>query len=110
MVMPGGSHRSPQFKMDISALIYHQKDWQRPKRHRIPGHRWQRCGSAPGLPSASVFVHGAISDMRVWNAYRARIAGKRRFIAYTQRYFGTDEWPDKAERFSRETHTEDLID
>jgi pimeloyl-ACP methyl ester carboxylesterase len=62
-----------------------------------------------GTGEPVIFVHGAISDLRVWDAYRARIAGKRRFIAYTQRYFGTGEWPDKGEHFSREIHTEDLI-
>jgi pimeloyl-ACP methyl ester carboxylesterase len=62
-----------------------------------------------GTGEPVVFVHGAISDMRAWDDYRARIAGKRRFIAYTQRYFGSGEWPDKAEHFSRETHAEDLI-
>lgn len=61
-----------------------------------------------GIPV--VFVHGAISDLRAWDAYRSNIALKRRFIAYTQRYFGTAEWQDKAEHFSRETHSEDLIE
>lgn len=62
-----------------------------------------------GTGSPVVFVHGAISDMRVWDMYRPKIADERRFIAYTQRYYGTSEWPDKAEHFSRETHIKDLI-
>jgi pimeloyl-ACP methyl ester carboxylesterase len=40
-----------------------------------------------GIPV--VFLHGAISDLRVWEPYRARIAEDRRFVSYTQRYFGT---------------------
>ena len=56
-----------------------------------------------------VFVHGAISDMRVWDRYKRQLTDERRFIAYTQRYFGTEAWQDKAEHFSRETHIEDLI-
>lgn len=62
-----------------------------------------------GTGEPVVFVHGAISDMRVWDGYRTQIADERRFIAYTQRYFGTDDWSDEAEQFSRETHIEDLI-
>jgi pimeloyl-ACP methyl ester carboxylesterase len=56
-----------------------------------------------------LFVHGAISDARVWDAYSGRIAASGRFVAYTQRYFGTRDWPDNGERFSRETHIADLI-
>ena len=62
-----------------------------------------------GAGTPVVFVHGAISDMRAWDPYRPEIAKERRFIAYTQRYFGTAAWSDKAEHFSRETHIEDLI-
>ena len=62
-----------------------------------------------GAGAPVVFVHGAISDRRVWDAYRPKITGQRRFIAYTQRYFGNGDWPDKAQHFSRETHTTDLI-
>ena len=56
-----------------------------------------------------VFVHGAISDLRVWDAYRPIIADDRRIVAYTQRYFGTGEWPDDGENFQRSTHVDDLI-
>lgn len=56
-----------------------------------------------------VFVHGAISDARVWEGYAERIAGVGRFIAYTQRYFGPSDWPDDGANFSRETHISDLI-
>lgn len=56
-----------------------------------------------------VFVHGAISDMRAWDPYRAAIANERRFVAYNQRYFGTSDWPDDSENFQRSTHIDDLI-
>lgn len=56
-----------------------------------------------------LFVHGAISDARVWNGYADRIAAEGRFVAYTQRYFGTADWPDDGEYFMRETHISDLI-
>lgn len=56
-----------------------------------------------------LFVHGAISDLRVWDPYREMIADERRFVAYTQRYFGTDDWPESTENFQRSTHVDDLI-
>lgn len=56
-----------------------------------------------------VFLHGAVGDLRSWNAYASRIGDNRRFIAYTQRYFGTDAWPDDGKDFSLQTHVKDLI-
>lgn len=55
-----------------------------------------------------VFVPAAIVDHRVWEPYREAIARDHRFIAYTQRYFGTRPWPDDGEQFSSETHSADL--
>ncbi|MDB6179045.1 alpha/beta hydrolase [Paracoccus sp. Z330] len=56
-----------------------------------------------------VFVHGAISDARVWEGYADRISEEGRFVAYTQRYFGTADWPDDGSSFTRDTHIADLI-
>jgi pimeloyl-ACP methyl ester carboxylesterase len=55
-----------------------------------------------------VLVHGAFSDLRVWEPIREEVAKRYRFIAYTQRYFGTDPWPDDGKNFSIETHADDL--
>lgn len=55
-----------------------------------------------------VFVPASIVDLRVWEPYREAIAQEHRFISYTQRYFGTDPWPDDGEQFSTETHAADL--
>lgn len=55
-----------------------------------------------------VFVPAAIVDHRVWEPYREAIAREHRFITYTQRYFGTEPWPDDGEQFSVETHAADL--
>ena len=55
-----------------------------------------------------VFVPAAIVDHRVWEPYREAIAREHRFIAYTQRYFGTDPWPDDGDHYSVETHAADL--
>lgn len=56
-----------------------------------------------------LFVHGAISDHRVWEPYRERIARSHRFLAYDQRYFGAAPWPDDGAGFSADAHAADLI-
>jgi len=55
-----------------------------------------------------VFVHGAFSDLRVWEPVREGIAKRYRFIAYTQRYFGAGSWPDDGKNFSVATDADDL--
>ncbi|WP_282816246.1 alpha/beta fold hydrolase [Halomonas rhizosphaerae] len=55
-----------------------------------------------------IFVPAAIADHRGWEPYRVTIAREHRFITYTQRYFGTEPWPDDGEQFSSETHAADL--
>lgn len=55
-----------------------------------------------------VFVHGAVSDLRTWDMIRDGIASKYRFIAYTQRYFGTRPWNDDGKLFGTATHSDDL--
>lgn len=62
-----------------------------------------------GTGEPIVAVHGASSDLRVWNALAESLPDDWRFIAYTQRYFGADPWPDDGENFSRKTHIADLI-
>ncbi|WP_230849995.1 alpha/beta fold hydrolase [Ralstonia solanacearum] len=59
-----------------------------------------------GLPL--VFVHGYISDHRVWDYQRHIFSAHNRFIAPSQRYFGTRPWPDSGKGFSPSTHVEDL--
>ena len=61
-----------------------------------------------GQGAPVVFVHGAFSDYRVWEPQREAIAQRYRYIALTQRYFGTDPWPDKGEQYSFATHAADL--
>jgi len=55
-----------------------------------------------------VFVHPALLDRRAWESMRESFAGTHRFIAFDQRYFGTAPWPDKGERFSKQTQIDDL--
>jgi pimeloyl-ACP methyl ester carboxylesterase len=72
----------------------------------VSGVRLSYLGQGSGEPI--VFVHGAFSDLRVWEPIREEIAKRYRFIAFTQRYFGTDEWPDDGRNFSVATHADDL--
>lgn len=62
-----------------------------------------------GTGSPVLFIHGAITDMRVWESYVDAISKNRAFIAYNQRYFGTADWPDDGENFQTLTHSDDLI-
>jgi pimeloyl-ACP methyl ester carboxylesterase len=55
-----------------------------------------------------VCVHGAFADLRNWEPQREPIAERYRFIAYNQRYFGPDPWPDDGRRYSLQTHVADL--
>ncbi len=72
------------------------------------------CRAGSGQPI--VFVHGALSDLRVWEPVRAEIAKRNeiatayRFVAYTQRYFGTGAWPDDGRQFGAATHADDLAE
>jgi pimeloyl-ACP methyl ester carboxylesterase len=69
---------------------------------------------AQGSGQPVVFVHGALSDLRVWDPVRnelvrrAEIARRFRLIAYTQRYYGTRQWSDDGARFSLAVHADDL--
>src|SRR3546814_5482880 len=45
----------------------------------------------------------------LFRSIRTAIADDHRFSAFTQRYFGTAEWPDAGGRFSVATHADDLI-
>ena len=61
-----------------------------------------------GQGSPTLLLHGNSGDCRVWEPQRQAVAECYRFIALNQRYFGTDPWPDKGEKFSPTTHTDDL--
>jgi len=63
-----------------------------------------------GKGAPVIFVHGAFSDYRVWEPQREAIADRFRFIAFTQRYFGTSKWSDSGEQYSQVTHAADLAE
>jgi pimeloyl-ACP methyl ester carboxylesterase len=61
-----------------------------------------------GQGAPVVFVHGAFSDHRAWEGQREPVSRWYRYVAPTQRYFGTDPWPDAGEKYSLQTHADDL--
>ena len=77
------------------------------KEAEVNGVRLQYLEQGSGEPV--VFVHGIISDHRVWDPIiRDEIARKYRFIALTQRYFGIGLWKDDGKEFSVATFADDL--
>ncbi len=76
------------------------------KRARIDGTELPYVDQGDGQPV--VFVHGIISDYRIWDAHRPNIAQRYRVIAPTQRYFGVSAWPDDGRNFSMQGHANDL--
>jgi pimeloyl-ACP methyl ester carboxylesterase len=79
---------------------------QAAKEVEVNGVRLQYIEQGTGEPI--VFVHGAPHDLRAWEPVREAIAKRYRFIAYTQRYFGTEPWPDAGNNFSIAAHADDL--
>ena len=79
---------------------------QAAKAIEINGVRLEYIEQGSGEPI--VLVHGAPHDLRAWEPVREEIAKRYRFIAYTQRYFGTEPWPDEGKNFSIATHADDL--
>ena len=76
------------------------------KEVEVNGVRLQYIEQGSGEPI--VFVHGAPHDLRAWEPVREAIAKRYRFIAYPQRYFGTQPWPDEGQNYSTATHADDL--
>ena len=101
----GVANRGPLAALTLAALV--TASAAAAETTAVEGADLRYVSDGEGTPV--VFVHGAISDHRVWEPYRERIARNHRFIAYDQRYFGTDEWPDEAEHFSIDTHADDLV-
>ncbi|MBL0374960.1 alpha/beta hydrolase [Rhizobium sp. KVB221] len=60
-----------------------------------------------GMPV--VFLHGALGDVRTFEPHCRMLAAQCRAITYTQRYFGTADWPEDGPPFGIEAHARDLI-
>lgn len=62
-----------------------------------------------GVGEPIVFVHGAISDYRTWASYLQPISESARYVSYTRRYYGTQDWPENAPtQDDQEQHASDL--
>jgi pimeloyl-ACP methyl ester carboxylesterase len=61
-----------------------------------------------GSGEPMVFVHGLVSDLRAWDPVRDKIAPRYRFVAYTQRYYGTAPWIDDGKQYTIPTLADDL--
>jgi pimeloyl-ACP methyl ester carboxylesterase len=84
----------------------HATDPPQTKRASVNGVNLTYQEQGQGKPV--VFVHGAGADYRVWEGEREAVAPHYRFVALTQRYFGTDPWADDGSKFSMTTHADDL--
>ena len=63
---------------------------------------------AAGEGEPVLFVHGAVGDYRKWDGLWEDVARDHRFMAYTQRWFGTGGWrADKL--YTRDVHSDDLV-
>ncbi len=56
-----------------------------------------------------IFVHGAFNDYRSWGHYMVPVSENHRYISYSRRYFGTQNWQDSGEQYSVENFAHDLI-
>jgi len=78
-----------------------------PQQIEVNGYPIEYLESGEGAPL--LFLHGAISDFRLWAPYIDLVTKEHKFLAYTQRYHGTQPWPDEALNYSRDQHVADLI-
>jgi pimeloyl-ACP methyl ester carboxylesterase len=65
---------------------------------------------ASGAGPTVVFLHGALTDLRMWDTHRALLSDRFRSVAYTQRYFGSQPWQSGWPPFGIATHAADLVE
>ena len=73
----------------------------------IDGHNVEYLSVGQGEPI--VFVHGAVSDYRTWGFYLLPISESHRYVSYSRKYFGTQDWPDEGENYSQPGFAHELI-
>jgi pimeloyl-ACP methyl ester carboxylesterase len=61
-----------------------------------------------GQGETVVFIHGAISDHRVWEEQREAVAQSYHYIVPDLRYHGKGAWADTGGKYSIATHASDL--
>jgi pimeloyl-ACP methyl ester carboxylesterase len=62
-----------------------------------------------GIGRPVVFLHGALGDARTFAPHAGMLSSRYRALTYTQRYFGSQAWPEPGPAFGVETHAQDLI-
>lgn len=62
-----------------------------------------------GTGEPVVFLHGAITDYRVWAQYEVPISDRFRFISYSLRYFGSQPWPQAKVEPKLQDYVKDLV-
>lgn len=75
---------------------------------QVRGAMLDYCDNGAAAP-AIVFVHGGLTDLRVWHPHRVAIGTRYRTIAYTQRYHGAGPWGEGWPRYGVNTHSSDLV-
>ena len=114
MALIGGDHASPcATHRIIGSAVFSNglratqcRSTSSTKLMAIGGTQLQYAELGAGEPI--LFVHGAPQDLRAWEPVREMISTKHRFVAYTQRYFGTEPWKDDGKQFSIAMLAEDL--
>jgi len=82
-------------------------DWPSTKEMTIEVVKLKYVDEGQGEPV--LFVHGAVSDHRVWEEQREEIVAQGyRFIALDLRYHGDTPWTDNGAKSSMVTHVSDL--
>jgi pimeloyl-ACP methyl ester carboxylesterase len=76
-------------------------------RININGSNFEYVEIGDGTPI--VFVHGSISDYRVWKGQMEPFAIKYRVIAYSRRYHYPNEWKGDGSDYSIGLHAQDLV-
>jgi pimeloyl-ACP methyl ester carboxylesterase len=75
---------------------------------RMPANGTTLAYVEQGRGTPVVFVHGAVSDHRLWEPQRDACAARHRFIALDQRHYGESRAADDSAPFSLRTRIDDL--
>lgn len=75
----------------------------------VRGAMLEYCDNKVDAP-VILFLHGGLTDLRVWQPHRELIGARYRTIAYTQRYHGRGAWNPNWPPYGVNTHSQDLIE
>lgn len=78
-----------------------------PARIEARGASFPHVSAGEGPPV--IFLHGAFADHRFWDGLREETAKEHRFLSYTRRYYGVEDWPTVPDEMARIAQVNDLI-